>query len=149
MRWLQGATRYTVIAMTRPRIRVLSLAFAVLLAAGCGGGSGDRPNVLLITIDTLRPDRLGAYGYDRIDTSNIDALAAAGALFEYAVTDTPWTTPSMDHRRGRVGMEWLAARQHFIEDDAGRVEVRAMIDVAIPTGLLGAHVDRRTHPRVG
>lgn len=95
MRWMQGATRYTRNAMTRPRFQLLFLALAVLSAAGCGGGSGERPNVLLITIDTLRSDRLGAYGYDRIDTPNIDALAAAGALFEYAVTDTPWTTPSM------------------------------------------------------
>jgi arylsulfatase A-like enzyme len=81
--------------MSRGRFQTLSLASAALMAAACGGGSGDRPNVLLITIDTLRSDRLGAYGYDRIDTPNIDALAAAGALFEYVVTDTPWTTPSM------------------------------------------------------
>jgi len=97
MRWLQSATRYTGTAMTRPRSAAVSqaLALALLLAAvGCGG-SGDRSNVLLITIDTLRSDRLGAYGYDRIDMPNIDALAAAGALFEYTVTDTPWTTPSM------------------------------------------------------
>jgi len=97
MRWLQSATRYTGTAMTRPRSAAVSqaLALALLLAAGGCGGSGDRSNVLLITIDTLRSDRLGAYGYDRIDTPNIDALAAAGALFEYTVTDTPWTTPSM------------------------------------------------------
>jgi len=62
---------------------------------GCAPDSGQRPNVLLITVDTLRPDRLGAYGYARARTPNLDRLAAQGALFEYAVTDTPWTTPSM------------------------------------------------------
>jgi arylsulfatase A-like enzyme len=73
----------------------LLLSVVALGAAGCGGGPEARPNVLLITVDTLRPDRLGAYGYDRIGTPHIDRLAAEGALFENVVTDTPWTTPSM------------------------------------------------------
>lgn len=53
-----------------------------------------RPNLLLITIDTLRPDRLGCYGYDKIETPNLDNLARKGALFENAVTSTPLTAPS-------------------------------------------------------
>ena len=73
----------------------LLLAVFTLGAPGCGSGPERRPNVLLITVDTLRSDRLGAYGYDRIQTPNIDRLAAEGALFEYAISDTPWTTPSM------------------------------------------------------
>jgi arylsulfatase A-like enzyme len=66
-----------------------------MAGSGCAPDSRARPNVLLITIDTLRPDRLGAYGADRVRTPNIDRLAAQGVLFENAVTDTPWTTPSM------------------------------------------------------
>ena len=75
---------------------VSALLLAVFLAVvGCSGDDEARPNVLLITVDTLRADRLGAYGYERARTPHIDALAAEGALFEVAVTDTPWTTPSM------------------------------------------------------
>jgi len=38
-------------------------------------------NVLLITVDTLRADRLGCYGSERVETPNIDRLAARGAVF--------------------------------------------------------------------
>lgn len=54
-----------------------------------------RPNVLLITVDTLRPDRLGGYGHPTNRTPGIDRLAREGALFERAYCDTPWTTASM------------------------------------------------------
>lgn len=55
----------------------------------------ERPNVLLITIDTLRPDRLHCYWQPRNRTPNIDQLAAQGARFANAFCDVTWTTPSM------------------------------------------------------
>lgn len=51
-------------------------------------------NVVLVTIDTLRPDRLGCYGYTKAATPNLDKLARNGALFENAVTHVPLTAPS-------------------------------------------------------
>jgi arylsulfatase A-like enzyme/Flp pilus assembly protein TadD len=51
-------------------------------------------NLLLVTIDTLRPDHLGCYGYRRAKTPNVDAVARAGVVFENAVTPTPLTAPS-------------------------------------------------------
>jgi tetratricopeptide (TPR) repeat protein len=51
-------------------------------------------NVVLVTIDTLRADRLGCYGYSKIETPNLDRLAKKGVLFENAVTHTPLTAPS-------------------------------------------------------
>lgn len=51
-------------------------------------------NVILISIDTLRQDRLGAYGYDRPTTPHLDALAARGVLFENATAPSSWTVPS-------------------------------------------------------
>ena len=51
-------------------------------------------NVVLITIDTLRADRLGCYGYADIETPHLDRLAGEGILFENAVTTVPFTLPA-------------------------------------------------------
>jgi arylsulfatase A-like enzyme/Tfp pilus assembly protein PilF len=51
-------------------------------------------NVVVITIDTLRPDHLHCYGYDRIETPTLDRIAQGGVLFEKGVTQTPLTPPS-------------------------------------------------------
>jgi arylsulfatase A-like enzyme len=56
---------------------------------------GRRMNVLLISIDTLRRDHLGCYGYKRIGTPNIDRFAASATKFENAYCSSPWTLPSM------------------------------------------------------
>jgi arylsulfatase A-like enzyme/Flp pilus assembly protein TadD len=53
-----------------------------------------RLNVLLVTIDTLRADRLGCYGYSQIATPNLDRLAHQGVLFENASAPAPLTAPS-------------------------------------------------------
>jgi choline-sulfatase len=53
-----------------------------------------QPNVVVITIDTLRADHLGCYGYKQIRTPNIDALAHEGIRFERAFTPVPITLPS-------------------------------------------------------
>jgi arylsulfatase A-like enzyme/Tfp pilus assembly protein PilF len=51
-------------------------------------------NLVVITLDTTRADRLGAYGYSRAGTPNVDALAQQGALFEHASTAAPLTLPA-------------------------------------------------------
>jgi len=53
-----------------------------------------RPNVLLLTIDTLRADHLGAYGYHRATSPHIDALARSATLFEHAFSYWPKTRGS-------------------------------------------------------
>jgi arylsulfatase A-like enzyme/Flp pilus assembly protein TadD len=53
-----------------------------------------RPNVLLVTIDTLRADRLGCYGAANAATSTLDGLAARGIRFQTAIAHTPLTAPS-------------------------------------------------------
>ena len=57
-------------------------------------GAGNRLNVLLVTIDTLRADHLGAYGYFRGTSPHIDALAKRATLFEQAFTYWPKTRGS-------------------------------------------------------
>jgi arylsulfatase A-like enzyme/Flp pilus assembly protein TadD len=51
-------------------------------------------NVVVITVDTLRPDHLHCYGYDKIATPTLDGIAQGGTLFETGVTQTPLTPPS-------------------------------------------------------
>ena len=51
-------------------------------------------NLLLVTLDTTRADRLGCYGYERALTPTIDALLDHGVLIEHAVTSVPLTLPS-------------------------------------------------------
>ncbi|MEW6378008.1 MAG: tetratricopeptide repeat protein [bacterium] len=53
-----------------------------------------RTNLLVITIDTLRADRLGCYGYSQVETPRIDRLAKDGVLFTRAFTPVPITLPS-------------------------------------------------------
>jgi len=57
--------------------------------------SEKQPNILLITIDTLRADHLSVYGFNRRETPYIDRLAEKGVLFQAAYCDVTWTTPSM------------------------------------------------------
>jgi arylsulfatase A-like enzyme/Tfp pilus assembly protein PilF len=56
--------------------------------------SETRPNILLITLDTTRADRLGCYGYKLAGTPNLDVLANRGVLFERAYAPAPMTSPS-------------------------------------------------------
>jgi arylsulfatase A-like enzyme/Tfp pilus assembly protein PilF len=71
---------------------LLSLLF---LAPALKGAEPNRsPNVLLITVDTLRADHLGCYGYRQIKTPNIDDLARAGVRFNRAFAQVPLTLPS-------------------------------------------------------
>ena len=52
------------------------------------------PNVLLVSIDSLRPDHLGCYGYAYATSPTLDRLAAEGVRFEQAVSTTSWTLPA-------------------------------------------------------
>ena len=51
-------------------------------------------NVVVISLDTLRADHLGSYGYAAPTTPNIDRLAAHGVVFEDAISQSAWTRPS-------------------------------------------------------
>ena len=58
----------------------------------------EAPNIILITVDCLRADHLGCYGYDRDTSPNIDSLASKGALFSEAISNggsTPNAFPSI------------------------------------------------------
>lgn len=80
--------------------RRLVSPWALLCALGCGAcapGTSDAPgreNLLLVSIDTLRADRLGTYGYDRGTSPNIDALAEGGVVFDSLTAPSSKTASS-------------------------------------------------------
>jgi arylsulfatase A-like enzyme/tetratricopeptide (TPR) repeat protein len=84
------------------RCIVWTLAWALAFVTGTGCNRidlGPRPpadalSVVLVTIDTLRADHVGAYGADFAHTPTLDALSASGVRFETAITATPITLPS-------------------------------------------------------
>jgi arylsulfatase A-like enzyme/tetratricopeptide (TPR) repeat protein len=89
-------------AAATPRPRIGRAATLVLVLAGVGGLAvvalrlhrPQRPNLLVVTIDTLRADRVGAYGYGAAETPVMDGLGRRGARFENVVTAVPITGPA-------------------------------------------------------
>jgi len=72
------------------------LAPAWLLAQlGCSGSPPDAHNVLLISVDTLRADHLGIYGYERDTSPNLDRFFSEGSVFERGSSTAPCTIPSI------------------------------------------------------
>ncbi len=71
------------------------MSFGVLACGQASApGAGASTPVLLITVDTLRADRLGCYGARRVKTPAMDALAAQGIRFDHALVQVPITLPS-------------------------------------------------------
>jgi arylsulfatase A-like enzyme/cytochrome c-type biogenesis protein CcmH/NrfG len=100
---------------------------SLLLLPGCRKAAAPapvaRPNVLLVTIDTLRADRVGCYGHAPALTPVLDGLAARGARFPTAVAHVPLTGPS--HASLLTGVTPLG---HGFRDNGGYVllpEVRS------------------------
>jgi arylsulfatase A-like enzyme len=71
-----------------------ALTVVALIAAICAQSSSRPPNVILISIDTLRSDHLGCYGYDRNTTPAVDAFRREAVLFRTAIASAPSTLPS-------------------------------------------------------
>jgi len=95
--------------VTHNTLGQLMAATALLLLAGCGDGPGRARHVVIVSVDTLRADRLGAYGYARARTPAIDALAAESVRFERAYAHSSMTLPSVaslltGHAPGRHGV---------------------------------------------
>ena len=80
--------------VSRNLVKSLALGLLLLLESGCHREPpASAENLVLVTIDTLRADRVGIYGGD-VATPNIDRIAREGALAENAFTQVPLTRPS-------------------------------------------------------
>lgn len=79
--------------------RALGCSLCAILAWACSGGhdSGDspaRPNLVLVVLDTTRPDLLSAYGYSEATTPFLDTFASQATRFERAYSSSCWTLPA-------------------------------------------------------
>ena len=78
--------------------RLFCFIAAALILGACDSRDASRDltnaNILLVTLDTTRADRIGAYGYAKASTPVLDALARDGILFEHCITPTAYTLPS-------------------------------------------------------
>lgn len=113
-------------------------SLAVREAAGGAGGrtAAKRPNVVWISLDTLRADHLGTYGYARPTSPHLDAFAARGLRFDWAISQAPWTRPS--HRSMLTGV-YPASRGGLDSPMIGEVLYRAGYQTFAVTG--GGQVD--------
>jgi arylsulfatase A-like enzyme/Flp pilus assembly protein TadD len=71
-----------------------AICWLLITSGSLCGQPAPKANVVVITLDTVRADRLGCYGYKGAETPHIDALARAGARFTHAYTPVPITLPA-------------------------------------------------------
>src|SRR6266567_3170588 len=81
--------RFLALLLLPPAVQPLQM-----LAATVAHSPKPRPNVVLITIDTVRADHVGCYGAKNIQTPTLDALGRDGVVFERAISQVPLTWPS-------------------------------------------------------
>lgn len=79
---------------SKPRVASLPIWASLAMAAASLHAQSTRPNVVIVTIDTLRADHVGCYGYRAGQTPNIDSLAHSSTLFTHAYTPVPITLPA-------------------------------------------------------
>jgi arylsulfatase A-like enzyme len=108
----------------RISVALAGLTLAVVGGGGCGGGAGagdagERRSIVLVSLDTLRADHMGLYGYARDTTPALDALARESLVFERALAPAAWTlishmtmlTGLYPNQHGVVGGEWALSRE--------------------------------------
>jgi arylsulfatase A-like enzyme len=79
----------------RAAVLAPALVLSLMLPGGCRPpAEPGPPNVVLITVESLRADHVGAYGYARETTPTLDTLASEGIVFENAYAVTSWTLPA-------------------------------------------------------
>jgi len=111
-------------------MRIFRVGLAVVLLLGlvalpaCGpageGASGprSRPNILLISLDTLRADHVGCYGSDRFTSPFLDALARRGTSFPHSFINTLGTTPSHATMLSSLYQETHKVEYHHLEGES-------------------------------
>ncbi len=134
-------------------LRIVGIALAAALACGgCSGESPPRLNLLLITVDTLRADRLACYGGPEDVGLSICALAEAGTRFEWAFSTAPSTAPSVasiltsryprQHRVTQNAKSYLGAEIATVAELLQGAGYRTAAFVSNPVLYRGKRLDR-------
>jgi len=77
------------------RLFVVAVLGAAIVSAGCSGPAAEvRPNIIVVSLDTLRADHLSLYGYPRPTSPNLEALAEEAIVFDHATAQAAATAPS-------------------------------------------------------
>lgn len=124
-----------------------SLAAAAMLIVLSCAPAGPAPGVILIVVDAMRADHLGAYGYERDTSPHMDALAAKGVVFENTITQASFSGPSYATiLTGKLPQEH-GVRDHprVLDDDANETLAEAATRQGFRTAGFVAHsfLDRR------
>jgi arylsulfatase len=106
-------------------VHLLALLLALVLGCGCAAEEGRAPDVLLITIDTLRADHLGTYGFAADTSPRIDRLAQSGVVFERAIAAAGKTVPSH-----ATIMTSRYTREHSVGNENGTTLLRGAVTLA-------------------
>jgi arylsulfatase A-like enzyme len=151
--WRGGASRR--VPMT------LALLAAIVLAGGAGAlragdrwheapasADPDRPSVVLLTIDTLRADRVLGTGPERAPTPALDALVGDSVVFEQARSGAPWTKPSLATLLTGVSplVHGMTSRRARLPDEIQTLAERLRAEGYHTAGIgLNAHLERAFH----
>ncbi len=90
--------------------------------------ASERPNVLVLLVDTLRADRLGAYGASPSPTPALDRVAAEGVVFEQSIAQAPWTLPSVASILTGVHPRSHGVLGRLVDEDSDELEAAFLAD---------------------
>ncbi len=102
--------------------------------------TGRPPNILMIGSDTLRADRLGALGYRRALTPNLDRLASTSALFANCYVPCARTAPSLISMLTGTWPHTHGIRDNFVDDESTRLKVDALPGLLKQAGYRSAAI---------
>lgn len=146
---LQSENRSNRLTAICPKVSVIGTLVIVIMlgiyfigvrsttvSKGLGNGSGksDRPNILLIVMDTVRSDHLSLYGYHWKTTPFLEIMAKESAVFNNAYATAPWTLPS--HASLFTGLypsQHNTHAEHFWLDDSYRTLAEQLRDAGYQT----------------
>jgi arylsulfatase A-like enzyme len=119
----------------RLRTRALVLLPSLLAACGQAPARPAGPNLLLVTIDTLRADHLGTYGYERPTSPRLDAFAETAVVFDDAGVQASWTLPSLASL-----LTSLPSSTHSRLDDSFTTLAEILCAAGWDTAMVASHV---------
>jgi arylsulfatase A-like enzyme len=132
----------------RPRHRRVPFALALLLCAGCGKPEELPPNIVLISLDTLRATHLGLYGYGRNTSPYLDRLADECVVYDWAFSTGSWTLLTHMSMLTGVGPDVHGVRE---EEHALNPEIPLLAERLRAAGYqtIGHYFPGWVHPRHG